>query len=172
MNWELEIAKLNLNLQRIENFIDLAIAALEEGQDSPSLRILAGLFKNDPVEIREYLHKTLSELNIKEPSKDEAAWPIIKEIVDDIINKKISPHKGIHSIIWDVYHKMDWDEKNGKYAGDCIGIEKLYGLCDSYDDLLNAENRRHKFKTNQQLLDELEIEIYKEIIEFKRTKFT
>lgn len=66
---------------------------------------------------------------------------------------------------------MDWDDNNQKYVGDSIGIEKLYGLCDSYDDLEESKHRWQENKTNEELLAELQEDIYKATIEFYNKKF-
>jgi hypothetical protein len=166
MDWVIEIAKLNFGLQGIEAFVDLATNALVEGEDTPSLKVLAGLRKDDPREIRDYLDRTLVELGVKKMSKEETAWILLRYLIDEIIDNKMEPHRGIHSIIHDIYHQMDWSQTSKKYVGDSIGIEKLYGLCDTYDDLLESKYRWSLTKTNKNLLAELELEIYQAVIDY------
>ena len=64
------------NLRRDE-LPDIALKALEEGYDTPSLRILAGL-GNDVWEIKEYLKLTLKEMGIELPNKSYAGLMLIK----------------------------------------------------------------------------------------------
>jgi len=125
MNLKLELAKFEFGFLHTENLPDLAEIALEEGLDSPSLRILAGLSKIETDAIHDYWRRATGELAIDYPSREQAAWILIRHFIEQIISNQIDPHDGIHLIIWDIYHKMDWNKKNIKYAGDSIGIQKL-----------------------------------------------
>ncbi|MDD2319351.1 MAG: hypothetical protein PHO83_04790 [Geobacteraceae bacterium] len=169
MNWKLELAKMLFGLRPIESFPDLATEALGEGTDTPSLRILAGLTpvqKNND-EIREYLQKSLHELSVNWPSEEEATWMLLRHYIDEIIDERIEPHAGLHTIIWDIYHRMRWSESDQHYAGDCIKIEKLYGLCDTYDDLSESTHRWDEDKTNEELKAQLQIDIRTEAQNYK-----
>lgn len=161
MNWVLELAKAEFGLGQIESFPDLAAQALDDGFDSPSLCTLAGLslVPTDNEEIRSYLRLALQELRIEWPSKEKSALILLHYFIDQIIDGSIEPHEGIHTIIWNIYHQMDWCESDNHYAGDSIHIERLYGLCDTYDDLSEATVRWDKHKTN----DELKMLIQQEI---------
>jgi hypothetical protein len=171
MNWKLELAKSLFGFRSAESFPEVATEALAEGADTPSLRILAGLtpVENDNDEMRKYLQKSLHELSLDWPSEEEAAWLLLRYYIDEIIDGRINPHEGLHTIIWDIYHRMSWYETNQHYAGDSIKIEKLYGLCDTFDDLAEATNRWDKEKTNEELKAELQIEIRNEAKIYKET---
>jgi hypothetical protein len=164
MNWKLELAKSLFGLRHIGSFPDLATEAMGEGVDTPSLRVLAGLspVQGNNEEITEYLQKTLRELEVDWPSEEEAAWLLLRYYIDAIIDGAIDPHAGLHTIISKIYRRMRWSESDKHYAGDSIKIEKLYGLCDTFDDLAEASTRWDKEKTNDQLKAELQKEIRNE----------
>jgi hypothetical protein len=160
MNWTLELAKLEFKLQHKENLPVIATSALEEGQNTPSLCILAGLDGNeDNPDIELYLGRTLDELRILRPGREESAWILIEHYIDQIVKRQMDPHDALHSMIWYVYHAMDWDEQNEAYAGDSIGIEELYGLCDTFDDLDAALDPLSPIKSNEELQEELKEQI-------------
>ncbi len=126
VNWRLEAAKLQFGLQNEDSLPEVACSALEDGSDSPSLRILAGLDGKDHVEVREYLERVLWELDGEAlPTRDEAAWILVRFLIDAIIEGAIEPHEGIHTMIWEVYHAMDWRKSDREYVGDAIGSEAL-----------------------------------------------
>lgn len=116
---------------------NIAVNALEEGYDSPSLSILAGL-GNDVWEIDEYLRLALKEMSIKLPDEKEAGLILMKFYIEQIIYKKIDPVEGIGKIISGVLRKTNcFDGKNKKYAFDYIGFHRLYGLYYDFDDMMN-----------------------------------
>ena len=168
MNWKLEAAKLQFGLQHESKLPGVACSALAEGPDSPSLRILAGLDGKDHVEVRTYLEKVLHELEgEKLPTRDEAAWIIVRHLIDAIIDGSIEPHEGIHRLIHNVYNVMDWSASTKKFVGDSIGIEKLYGLCVNFDELSEAKHRWSLWKSNKKLLTELQEDIKQAATEYK-----
>lgn len=168
MDFRLELAKIEFALQPRGVLSRLAAISLEEGTDTPSLRILAGLSeRGDISDLDVYIDRTMKELHILRPSRRESAWLLIEHYIDRITRGTIDPHEGIHIIIWDVYHKMDWDRKTEKHVGDAIGIHELYGLCDTFDDLSSATGSWSDTKTNEQLLDELREQI---VVAAKRYK--
>jgi|GEM_PF-6169059 len=173
MNWQLELAKLEFGFYNHEDIPNIACAALELGYDTPSLQILAGLSLGmaSHSDVEKYWNKTLNELKIIRPAKEELAWILIRHIIDKIINKEIKPHDGLHLLVWQVYNQMNWSTRNTKYVGDAIGIHTLYGLCIAYDDLANSNHRWDSTKTNYELLEEIENDIYKAIIDYKMQKF-
>lgn len=70
---------------------------LENGTDSPSLRVLAGLDvprAGDTEEIELYFKRSLAELNIAVPSKRQAIDAYASDITEGIINGTIEPRQG------------------------------------------------------------------------------
>lgn len=173
MNWQLEIAKLEFAFIAVDAIPDLACIALSEGMDSYSIRILAGINKTDFDDIRKYLGKVANELQIKYPTREESAWILIRYYFEQIIGSHIEPHRGLHTIIWQIYNQTGWRNRDQKSVGDYIGIQNLYGLCDTYDDFLETfvsldkQSSWDKSKTNRQILTELDQSILAAVIEFK-----
>jgi hypothetical protein len=168
MNWKLETAKLQFGLQYESNLPGLACSALVDGLDSPSLRVLAGLDGKDHVEVRKYLEKVLYELEGEAlPTRDEAAWILVRHLIDAIVDGAIEPHEGLHTLIHNVYWAMDWSTSSTKFVGDSIGIQKLYGLCDSFDELSVANYRGSWWKSNKKLLAELQEDIKQAATEYR-----
>lgn len=107
---------------------NIAVKSLDEGLDTPSLKILAGL-GNDVWEINHYLVFTLLEMNIKLPNKTEAGLMLLKYYIQQIIDQTIDPIEGLGKVINKVLMRTSYCEgKKQKYAYEYIGFHKLYGL--------------------------------------------
>jgi hypothetical protein len=91
-----------------QELVDWAIAALEEGYESPSLVILAGLTDLDSLEeVRSYFRKSLCELDLivsKDPKIEIANYAI--EICKQILNNQISIFSG-HQILYQIWLKTN-----------------------------------------------------------------
>ncbi|MDZ4402873.1 hypothetical protein [Prosthecobacter sp.] len=75
------------NLGSAKDCIEWAVHALCHGEDTPHLRILAGL--TEPVssfEVRDYAIKTLKELNISIPTGDQAVIAYARDLIQEIAN--------------------------------------------------------------------------------------
>ena len=167
MDLALEQAKLEFGMSSVGSLPILAAELLVEGSVSSSLSDLSVLTGGDEAEIRNVWSQVLSDLSITVNSREDSAWLIIHDQLDRIISGLIQPYEGTHLIIWSVYHEMDWSTSNHQYVGDSIGIEKLYELCDTYDELSTSYRRWDSCKSNQTLLEEISIEIYQEVKKFK-----
>ncbi|MEZ4287768.1 MAG: hypothetical protein R3A47_06405 [Polyangiales bacterium] len=76
----------------------LATRALEGGQDSPSMRELAGLTHSEIDEAVETFRRALEEQKNDLPSKREAVIWLAKRLSAQIINATISPYDGAKRI--------------------------------------------------------------------------
>lgn len=104
MNTEkLEIisSKVALGLILPEDLPEAALAALEDGFDSPSLRILAGLTKAESSEAWQLFNQTLAELNLLIPSKRDAVILLARKSAEQILNGKTNPYEGAKQI-WEL----------------------------------------------------------------------
>jgi len=78
---------------------DIALTGLDEGYDSPSLRILAGYRSSDnPFQLKDYFEKALMELGIAERNQRDSLIEIIKYYADQIVHKKLDPYLGFDQI--------------------------------------------------------------------------
>lgn len=57
-----------------EHVVAWAVAALEQGLETPSLAILAGLSPDDEFEIESYLNEAVAELSRTRPDPEQALW--------------------------------------------------------------------------------------------------
>jgi hypothetical protein len=144
---------------------DIALQALEEGLDTPSLRILAGLAYNENgFVIDMYFKDTLKELFIDLPDKRQAAIEFALAIADEIFEGKRDVFEGTHNIKWKAIDAYPFYEETKHYCYDSIGFEKAYSLFDTIDDLKNAGTTQWQTdKTNQELENELTKELMTEL---------
>lgn len=87
MTFRQQIAKYVTGNLTTDQLPDIGVTGLEEGLDTPSLCILAGLGKNEsPFLIHHYFKLTLEELKIKLPDKRQAAIEYAMALVDEILD--------------------------------------------------------------------------------------
>src|SRR5690606_18407238 len=147
----------------------LGVAGLEQGLDTPSLRILAGLNRNDsPFEIEHYFKLAIEELNIKLPDKRQAALEFATAIVEEILEGKKDVISGTREIHSDAISSYDFFSENKRYCYDSIGFERAYGLLNTCDDLSGAVEPWSKEKSNQELLAETRAELLEELKKWKK----
>ena len=148
---------------------DVAIKGLEEGLNSPSLAILAGLAKNEtPSVIDYYLEQTLSELNMKKyPTTKEGALEYAVALIDEIVLSQKDIIEGTKEIIDDVLFNFNFDADVKFSVFDGIGFNKAYSLYYTYDDLETSDYNWQAGKTNQELMDEVKRDLLSELLIWK-----
>ena len=123
---EVAASKVALGLLLSENLADVALLALEDGCDSPSLRILAGLTAIEADEARAMFDRALAELHSAVPSKRDAARCLARETAKEILSGTVAPYEGAKQI-WElslripdehlpeldsfVYAASEWDDR-------------------------------------------------------------
>lgn len=151
----------NLPTDQLPN---IGITGIEEGLDSPSLLILAGLSKNESLyEIEHYFKRTIEELKIELPDKRKASIELASAIIDEIHAGEKDLIEGLREIRNQVLDSYDFYTESKNYCYDSIGFEKIYGLYDSFEDLSNADYSRQLHKSNKQLMAELKEELLTEL---------
>ncbi len=147
---------------------DIGVKGLEEGLDTPSLCILAGLGKHEsPFEKEHYFKLTLDELHIALPEKRQAAIEYALAIVDEVLAGDKEVIKATWEILYKALDSYDFDSGNKKYAYDSIGFETAYGLFDTLDELADAIKPWDAEKTNEQLMNETKTELLAELKRWK-----
>jgi hypothetical protein len=81
-----------------EELADVAVAALEEGLDSPALRVLAGLSPDEANEARRVLERALAELAVPIPSPRDAVLYLARAIATDVLDGIVAPYEGAKRI--------------------------------------------------------------------------
>ncbi|MBD1393139.1 hypothetical protein [Mucilaginibacter glaciei] len=115
---------------------EIGVVALSENLDSPSLRILAGLGKNESSSVVEhYLKLSLQELKIVMPGKRKAALIYALFVTNEIISGVKELTEGISEIKSKAIDSFDFRSETKMYVYDSIGFEELHGLYVTYDDL-------------------------------------
>jgi hypothetical protein len=89
-----------------EGLPDAAVAALQEGFDSPTLRVLAGSDGEPGDELERLLRKALSELVISFPTPAEAGLSLARHVAAEVVRGLTSPYEGARRIWWDVYNRV------------------------------------------------------------------
>lgn len=168
MNFRQQIAKYVTGNLTTDQLPDIWVSGLEEGLDTPSLCILAGLSKNDsPFQIDHYFKLTLKELKIQLPDKRQAAIEYALAIVDEILEGKKVVISGIREIRYKAIDSYDFFSESKQYCYDSIRFEKAYGLFDTFDELSNADRPWQTEKTNEQLMTETRTELFEELKRWK-----
>lgn len=168
MNFRQQIAKYVTGNLTTDQLPDIGVTGLEEGLDTPSLCILAGLSKNEsPFQIDHYFKLTLDELNIQLPDKRQAAIEYALAIVDEILEDKKDVIIGTREIRYKAIDSYDFFSESKKYCYDSIGFEKAYGLFDTFDELSNADRPWQTEKTKEQLMTENRTELFEELKRWK-----
>ena len=144
---------------------DVAFQALEQGMDSPSLRILAGLSENEnEFLIDSYFRNALQELSIKLPDKRQAAIDVGLTIANEIFDGKRTIFQGVRDIRSEALDSYPFFEENIQYCYDSIGFEKIYGLYTTIEDLRDAGTTQWQSdKTNKELEEELTKDLFIEL---------
>lgn len=147
---------------------DIGVTGLEEGLDTPSLYILAGLSKNEsPFQIDHYFKLTLEELNIRLPDKRQAAIEYAIAIVDEILDGKKDVIIGTREIRYKAIDSYDFFSESKQFCYDSIGFETAYGLFDTFEELSNADRPWQTKKTNEELMTKTKAELLEELKKWK-----
>ncbi len=164
MNFRQHVAKYVTRNMTSSQLPALGVIGLEEGLDTPSLLILAGLGANEShFTITQYFKLSLEELQITLPDERTAALEYALAVVDDIVKGEMDIIEGMEEVVFKALYSYDFHSENRIYVFDSIGFEKSYGLLGTYDDLCNADKPWQPEKTNQQLMTEVKDELLEEL---------
>jgi hypothetical protein len=120
----------------LENFSrrhlpEIAMTGLEEGLESESLYILAGMNDRDNTfEVEKYFDDCLKELKFVLPTKLQAAKIMLAYYLKQIVDNPELAFKIMSKIDNEVYKQIDWKNKSpdqkASYVGEELGLEKMY----------------------------------------------
>lgn len=142
-----------------------AFSALENGMDSPSLRILAGLSgEENSYQIEAYLRDTMKELEVEMVSKREAAIQVGLAYAEKIFERKKTIFGGAQCIKWYMLDVYPFSEEIKEFLYDSIGFSRAYGLFVTLDDLHDSGSTQWQSeRTNMQIESELNDELFLEL---------
>ena len=84
-----------------DEYVDWALAALEAGQDSEHLRMLAGLGAYPHwQDVRDYFGRALEELGLELPPAAQVIPEYIRDVARGILSGAVGPDAGLHKIYW------------------------------------------------------------------------
>jgi len=164
MNFKHLIGQYVLGYLPTEQLPQVAYIGLEEGFDSPSLVMLAGIEKGEnSFIIEKYFKAALSELNIHTPDKKKASLEYGMTIAQEIIDGKKNIFEGVGEIIHKVIRRGDFESYTTTYLYDGIFFESVYGLYYEYDDLENDMMQVSGDKSREQLILETKQDLLQEL---------
>lgn len=94
------------------DYVDWAISCLEDGFDSKSLRLLAGMNKTHSIkaDFEELFRHSLLELDWRYLDKKESLFDYAKEIAKQILSNKIESVEAVEKI-YKVYVQLDYPDE-------------------------------------------------------------
>lgn len=149
MDFKEKIAAFTLEIFTCKDLADIAITGLEEGFDSEALRILAGGYFENGIQLRQYLDVCMSELDMKLPENKEAVVVLARYYVREMIKGKSDP-LGAFTLI----ERLLW--QNSLYYKD-IGLWDCYLIhLDIWDfDPSGLSNQVHNGELTEKLKGQL-----------------
>ena len=107
MDHSLTLALWSLGRLKSEELPVIASTWLAGGLDSPSLRQLAGEASPIMSDVAPLFERSLAELELRAPGKEEALHRLARYYAERIINGTMSPHEGAGMIWWEVTNQLD-----------------------------------------------------------------
>lgn len=168
MNFKQLIGQYVIGNLLTEQLPQVAYKGLEEGFDSPSLVMLAGIEKGESsFVVEKHFKAALIELNIDIPDKRSAALEYATIIAQEIIDGKKNVFEGVGEIIYKVIRRGDFESYTTLYIYDGIFFERVYGLYYEYDGLENDLMHVSGDKSREQLILETRHDLLEELKKWK-----
>lgn len=137
MDLEIAAAYWSLGMLTSNKLPEIATAALLEGLDSPSLRILAGEYDPIMAEVGPLFERALRELGVLVPEPFEAGMRVAGYIGQRIISGEVSPYEGAREI-WRMYNHVEAVDEHGIFKP----LLKFIGAASEYEDFLSPGNEK------------------------------
>jgi len=106
-----------------------ALEALEDGLDSPSLRMLSACEGCDRDYLRNLLRKAMQELGISMPNQEEACFRSALDVCRDIVAGRVTPYEGARTIWWKITPYCE-DQRLLIF----VGLASEYEDCEQFRD--------------------------------------
>jgi len=130
MNFRQLLADYYLGNKSTSQLPEIALKGIQEGIESDSLLILAGMNGNDNQhEIAQYFKHAEIELNIKEFPPLDSANILLKFYLNKMVNNPDEAYElmgKIHNYIYTNFKLEEVTTENTKYLGSELGLEKMY----------------------------------------------
>jgi hypothetical protein len=100
MDWSVHTARWVLSRLPGEALPDIAVQALLQGEDSPSLRLLAGESPRAPVaDLWLLFEAALSELGVKAPTQEIAVMGLAKAVAEQLLHGTIGTRQAAEQLV-------------------------------------------------------------------------
>ncbi len=161
MSFELTVYRFELGLLTADWLPSAAVAALEEGLDTESLRVLASLALSDyaPDDVLTAYRRAMAELALDVSSRDRMISALLRAHLVHIVTPGIDPFIAAQTLISEIYYQCSYCERDTHVVGDSLGIERLYGLVDSCEELTQSVHPWDPARSNAEQLSELRTRI-------------
>jgi hypothetical protein len=137
-----------------DELIRLGLNALLVGADTPSLRMLAGLGRNEAHQARDLFAAVIDELGLSAPVPDnetDALWLLARQAATAIIEGSVDPVQGAYTIWQDFITPLDYPPAlipllNAIVAAYAPGLDKAPGdqiradIMRAAADLIHTDN--------------------------------
>ena len=151
------IAKMNLGELTISQFPKIAMDRLQNGVESESLIILAGMNENDNTfEIKEYLDKTLQELKIKSYSKLDSAFILANYYINKTRNGEINAVECVSKIKNECWGNCESLINSNKFLYDGVQFHEIIG---SWYEYIEIDEQPKWLKESEKTISEIKTEI-------------
>ena len=146
MNLHLIAAKVVLGNTDSDEIVEIANESLDEifGKspevESNSLIDLAISTDLSREDASGLLQRSFTELELVWPSFDAAASNLIAYWLRKITERQVTPRDGMQILYYEVFPLVEERKPSKKYVGDGVGLEQLFGLYHSYDDVHGIPN--------------------------------
>ncbi len=169
MKFEQLVAKYVTGNLSADQLPHVAYVGIEEGLQSESLDILAGLEKNEsPFVIEKYFNSAIKELGFSIPQRRAAAIIYAIGVAEEIIRGEKDIISGVSEIKNKAIDCYDFFSESKQYVYDSIFFEKVYGIYDVYDELINDAIQLAGDKPRNQLIIETREELLTELVEWMK----
>jgi len=130
MTFKEKVARYIIGLYSYSHMPEIALTALEEGIESESLLILAGMNDKDPTyERQKYFDNGIEEINFTYPNKKEAGFILLKYNLEQMVKNPDSAFEIMqrieNEIFLPIFHKEELQDEK-KYVGQELGMEHIY----------------------------------------------
>lgn len=152
MDFREKIANYTLGNYSSKDLPDIATSGINQGLESNSLYVLAGLNEQDnSFEIDQYFNRSLIELEILLPNELEAANILLSYYLRQIISSPNQAFELMSKIDNQIYNKIDWNKQEAIYpketfVGEYLGLQNMYTW---YRELQDFDDNSKLFYYNE-----------------------
>lgn len=136
------VAKHVLGLLLVERLPAIGLQALESGQDTPSLRQLAGAERDSPDEIRRSFIRWVGEAGLRVPTPPEAAVFFATVIAKTVLAGAMTPYEGARQIWGELYVRFPSLQELTPFVGLASDYEGHEEHRDAYSRMIVEQCRR------------------------------